>query len=114
MDIKYLEIVTPDADAVCATLAAVNQVTFSEPVPVLGNARTADLSDGGRVGVRAPMHDQEEPTTRTYWLVDDIDAALATAVENGAEVAVPVMEIPGQGTFAIYFQGGTQHGLWKR
>jgi len=23
-------------------------------------------------------------------------------------------QIPGHGTFAIYIQGGIQHGLWKR
>ena len=46
--------------------------------------------------------------------VDDIAAALAAAVECGGEVAHPPMEIPGHGTFAIYFQGGAQHGLWQR
>lgn len=34
--------------------------------------------------------------------------------EGGAELAHPPLEIPGHGTFAIYFQGGVQHGLWQR
>jgi predicted enzyme related to lactoylglutathione lyase len=74
----------------------------------------AELAGGGRVGVRAPMHESEKPVVRPYWLVDDIEAALATAVASGAEVAHPPLEIPGQGTFAIYFLGGTQQGLWQK
>ncbi|GAB4141610.1 MAG: hypothetical protein Fur0037_08520 [Planctomycetota bacterium] len=82
-------------------------------MPQLGNARTADLPGGGRIGVRAPMHEQEQPVVRPYWLVDDIETALAAAVEAGAEVAHPPMEIEGQGTFAIYILGGNQIGLWR-
>ncbi|MCG6990067.1 MAG: hydroxylase, partial [Gemmatimonadetes bacterium] len=37
----------------------------------------------------------------------------AAAVEAGAEVAHPPLEIPGHGTFAIYIQGGVHHGLWQ-
>ena len=50
---------------------------------------------------------------RPYWLVDDIASAVAAAVRAGAEVAHPPLEIPGHGTFAIYFQGGVEHGLWQ-
>jgi hypothetical protein len=39
---------------------------------------------------------------RPYWLVDDIEAAVAAAVQAGGDVAHPPMEIPGHGTFAIY------------
>ena len=111
--VQYLEVVTPDVDGVCAVYAAANRLEFGEPVPELGNARTAPLPDGGYVGVRAPMHPSESPVVRPYWLVTDVDAALAAAVAAGAEVAHPPLLIPGHGTFAIYFQGGTQHGLWR-
>ena len=37
-----------------------------------------------------------------------------TAALPDGEVAHPPMEIPGQGTFAIYIQGGIHHGLWQR
>jgi len=50
---------------------------------------------------------------RPYWLVDDIEAAVTAAVEHGAVVAHPPLEIPGHGTFAIYIQGGIHHGLWQ-
>ena len=113
MRIYYLEIVTPDVDAVCAAYAAVHGVNFGPPVAGLGNARTAALPGGGLVGVRAPMHETEEPVVRPYWLVDDIEAAVAAAVEHGAVVAHPPLEIPGHGTFAIYIQGGIHHGLWQ-
>jgi len=111
--LHYLEIVTKDVDAVCAAYAAANGVRFGAPEAALGNARTAALSGGGQVGVRAPMHESEEPVVRPYWLVEDIEAAVAAAVEAGGEVAHPPLEIPGRGTFAIYIQGGVHHGLWQ-
>jgi len=113
MHIHYLEIVTDQVDAVCAAYAASNGVTFGEPDASLGNARTAGLSGGTLVGVRAPMHEAEEAVVRPYWLVGDIEAAVAAAVAAGGEVAHPPMEIPGHGTFAIYIQGGIHHGLWQ-
>lgn len=113
MRIHYLEIVTKDVDAVCAAYAAAHGARFSGADPGLGNARTAALPSGGLVGVRAPLHESEAPVVRPYWLVDDIEAALAAAVDEGGEIAHPPMEIPGHGTFAIYIHGGIHHGLWK-
>jgi len=113
MQVHYLEIVTPEVDATCAALATLHGVTFGEPEAGLGNSRTAALANGGRIGVRAPMHETEEPVVRPYFLVDDIEAAAAAAVEAGAEIAHPVLELPGYGTFAIYIQGGIQYGLWQ-
>lgn len=113
MQIDYLEIVTPDVDAVCATYARLFAVEFSKPVAVLGNARTADLPDGGMLGVRAPMRETEQPIVRPYMRVDDIAAAVQAAEAAGAEIAHPPMEIPGYGTFAIYLLGGIQHALWR-
>lgn len=113
MQIHYLEVVTREVDAVCAAYAAANGVRFGEPDARLGNARTTTLPGGGLVGVRAPMHEAEHPVVRPYWLVADIEAAVAAAVEAGGEVAHPPMKIPGHGTFAIYFHGGVQHGLWQ-
>lgn len=114
MQIHYLEIVTRDVDAVCDVYAAANGLQFGEPDAGLGNARTAPLPGGGLVGVRAPLRESEEPVVRPYWLVDDIESALAAAVDAGGELAHPPMEIPGHGTFAIYIEGGVQHGLWQR
>lgn len=113
MQIQYLEIVTKEVDAVCAAYAATNGVQFGEPNPGLGNARIAALAGGGLVGVRAPLRETEEPVVRPYWLVKDIEAAVAAAVQAGGELAHPPMEIPGQGRFAIYLQGGNDHGLWQ-
>ena len=114
MRIHYLEIVTNDVDAVCAAYATANGLQFGKPDAGLGNARTAALAGGGLLGVRAQLNETEEPVVRPYWLVDDIDAALAAAVGAGGEVAHPPMEIPGHGTFAIHIQGGVHHGLWQR
>jgi predicted enzyme related to lactoylglutathione lyase len=113
MQIHYLEIVTPDVDAACAAYEALYGVRFSAPVPELGNARTAPMAGGGKIGFRAPMHESEEPVVRPYGLVDDIETAVAAAVAAGGEIAHPPMELPGQGTFAIYILGGVHHGLWQ-
>ena len=113
MQVHYLEIVTNDVDAVCATYARLHGVTFGDGDPGLGGARTAPLPDGGMLGVRAPMHETEQPVVRPYLLVDDIQAAAKSAVDGGGEIAHPPMEIPGHGKFAIFVQGGVHHGLWQ-
>ena len=113
MQVQYLEIVTPDVDAVCATYAKVHGVQFSEPEPGLGGARTADLAGGGRIGIRAPMHEAEDPVVRPYVLVDDIEAATKAAEQAGAEIAHPPMELPGHGKFSIFIQGAIHHALWQ-
>ena len=113
MKIRYLEIVTKDVDGVCAAHAASHDAQFSAPVPALGGARTSPLEGGGLVGVRAPLRETEAPVVRPYWLVVDIEAALAAVEKAGGVVALPPMDIPGHGTIAIYLQGGNDHGLWQ-
>ena len=113
MQIQFLEIVTSDVDATCNVLAKVHGVTFSAPEAMLGNARTAALESGGRISVRAPMAEHEQPVVRPYVLVDDIQAAVNAAQAAGAEIAMSATELPGIGTFAIYILGGIQHGLWQ-
>lgn len=113
MQIQYLEVVTGDVDAVCTAYTTALNVTFGDPQPELGNACTASLPGGGLVGVRAPLRDTEDPVVRPYWLVDDINAAVAAVEKAGGEIALPPTEIPGRGTFAIYLQGGNDHGLWQ-
>lgn len=113
VQVHYLEIVTPDVEATCRALEELHGVRFSEPVAELGNACTAALGGGGLIGVRAPMHAAEEPVVRPYLLVDDIELAAETAEAAGGEIAHPPLEIPGRGKFAIYFQGGIEHGLWQ-
>lgn len=113
MIIQYLEIVTPEVSATCEALGKAHGVSFGEAVPELGNARTAALVGGGRIGVRGPLRPDEKPVVRPYVLVADIEAAVRAAEAAGAQVALPPMTVPGQGTFAIYILGGIEHGLWK-
>ena len=113
MLVQYLEVVTPDVDATCSALEQLHGVNFGAPDAALGNARTAMLKEGGRIGVRPPMHEGEHPVVRPYVLVDDIEAAISAAAAAGAEIALPPMEIPGHGRCAIYILGGIQHGLWQ-
>ena len=109
----YLEIVTPDVDALCNQYSAIHGTTFSEPDANLGGARTAKLNGGGLVGIRGPLRETETPVIRPYVLVDDIKASVAAAADAGAEIAIPSMEIPGHGTIAIVIQGGIECGLWQ-
>ena len=113
MKIYYLEIVTTDVEAACALYSNMYGVTFGEADPNLGGARTANLDNGGKLGVRAPMRDTEQPIVRPYVLVDDIKASVAAAAEAEAEIAMEPMEIPGYGQFAIVIQGGINLGLWQ-
>jgi hypothetical protein len=113
LKVHHLEIVTPSVNETCDALGKAHSVTFGEPIAELGNARTAQRKDGGRIGVRAPMRETEEPVVRPYVLVDDIDTAVKAAETAGAQVAMPPTKIRGHGTFTIYVLGGIDHGLWQ-
>jgi predicted enzyme related to lactoylglutathione lyase len=111
--IYYLEIVTANAQSVSEFYASAYGWRFEPQAPELGNALVAILPDGSMCGIRAPMHEQEEPIVRTYLRVANIDAALKRASQLGATVALEPMEIPGRGKVAIYFIGGIEQGLWQ-
>jgi len=113
LDIYYLEIVTPDVDRHIAMYARAQGLSFGPPVPELGNARIAGSPSGGRIGIRAPMHAGEAPATRPYYRTESLPETVAALEALGAEIAVPPMEIPGQGAIAVYFLDGLQHGLWQ-
>ena len=113
MKVHYLEIVTPNVNEVCAAYEAAHQVQFDSAEELLGGARTCQLSDDSIVGVREPLRDTEAPVVRPYWLVEDIEKAVKLVKEQGGEIAVPPLEIPGKGTFAIYLLGGIDHGFWQ-
>jgi predicted enzyme related to lactoylglutathione lyase len=113
MQIQYLEMVTPDADALCSQYSKVHGVTFSDPDPNLGGARTAKMAGGGMLGIRKPLRDTETPVVRPYLLVDDIAASVSVAADAGAAIALPPMQLPGHGTCAIVIQGGIECGLWQ-
>lgn len=113
MKLHYLEIVASDVAAVCAAYEAAHGLAFGPPDLVLGGARTATCPDGTIVGVRGRLRETEEPIVRPYWLVEDIHAAVASVAAQGAEIAHEPFELPGKGTFAIYIQGGVNHGLWQ-
>lgn len=111
--VHYLEIVTPQVDAVCALYSQVHGLAFGEPVADLGGARTAELACGGRLGIRPPLRPSEPPVVRPYLRVDDIQASVAAAVKAGAKVAVPPMRLGSHGQCAIVLQGGIEAGFWQ-
>lgn len=107
--VHYLEIVTSNVEQVCASYSQTLDLSFSDAIAELGGARTAMFSNGGMLGIRAPMHDAETPITRPYYLVSDIEKAVIEAEKAGAEIAVPPMEIPGRGKCAYYVW---VHSMW--
>src|SRR5690606_7168235 len=113
MGVYYLEIVASNVDSVVAAYTAAFDVPFSDPVAELGGARTAPLSGGGLVGVRAPLRETENPIVRPYWIVPDIHAAQDVVAQAGGVVAHPPLALASRGTFLIYHQGGNDHGLWQ-
>jgi len=113
MQIHYLEIVTSNVDEMCDLYSRLHDVAFGIPDGHLGGARTARLANGGTLGIRAPMHEAERPLVRPYILVNDIEAAVKSAADAGAIVALPPMKIVGHGICAILIQGGIDSGLWQ-
>lgn len=113
MKVHYLEIVTLDVESVCKAYALAQSINYSEPDEMLGGARTSTLADGSIIGIRAPLRETETPVVRPYWLVSDIDDAVSTVKAQGAEIAVPPLDIHGKGKFAIYILGSIEHGFWQ-
>lgn len=111
--IHYLEIVTKDVAVVRSVYEAAYGWRFTATGPELGHAFVAEMPNGARCGIRAPMHDQEKPITRTYLRVADLDRAVKTAEGLGALVALPPVEIAGHGRIAITILGGVEQGLWQ-
>ena len=114
MKVHYVEIVCRDVAAQCEALAQIHGVTFGPPVADLGQARVAEAPDGSLIGVRAPLAAHEEPIIRTYLEVADIAQAVRDAEAAGALIAYPPTRQGDTGTWAIYFLGDVQIGLWQR
>ena len=113
MKIGYLEIVTPDVDGTCKMYSVAYGIEFSGPVAALGNARTTQLPGGGKLGIRAPMRESEAPVVRPYFEVDNIESTVESIRGAGGEIAVPPMQLPGEGFCAIALRGGIDHGIWQ-
>ena len=112
--IHYVEMVCRDVAAQCAALERIHGLTFGPAVADLGLARVARARDGSLIGVRAPMAAHEQPVVRTYLEVDDIAHAVGEAEAAGGVVAYPPTRQGDTGTWAIYFLGDVQIGLWQR
>lgn len=114
MGIHYMEIVSRDVAAQCATMEQVHGLSFGSPVADLGQARVAEASDGSLIGVRAPMAAHEQPIIRTYLEVEDIAGAVEKAAAAGAVIAYPPTQQGDTGTWAIYILDDVQVGLWQQ
>lgn len=115
MNIHYVEIVCRDVASQCAALERIHGVSFGPPQADLGQARVAvGAPDGTLIGVREPLAEHEEPITRTYVEVEDIAKSVQKAEAAGAMIAYPPTRQGDTGTWAVYFLGDVQFGLWQR
>lgn len=114
MGIHYVEIVCRDVAAQCAALERLHGLSFGPEDAEFGTARVAEAPDGSLIGVRAPLAEHEQPIVRTYLEVEDIARAVKDAEAAGAMTAYGPMEQGDTGTWAIYFLGDAQIGLWQR
>ncbi len=112
--IHYVEIVCRDVAAQCAALERVHGLSFGPAVADLGRARVAEAPGGTLIGVRAPLAEHELPIVRTYLEVEDIANAVKDAEAAGGVIAYPPTRQGDTGTWAIYFLGDVQLGLWQR
>lgn len=111
--VHYIEIVTPDVEAVCSLYEQAYGWHFQPMKPELGNAFVTKLPEGALCGIRAPMHTEEKPCVRTYVRVTDIEITVQRVSQLGAKILLERMEIPGHGIIAIYLHGGIEHGIWQ-
>lgn len=114
MRMHYLEIVCRDVAAQCSALERVHGLSFGAPVTDLGGARVANAAGGSLIGVRAPLAEHEQPIIRTYMEVADIAKAVKDAEAAGGVVVYPPTKQGETGTWAIYFLGDVQFGLWQK
>lgn len=112
-DVCYVEHVTSDVAATRALLEAAHGWRFAQPDPALGGSLVAALPSGARCGIRAPMHEEEAPITRSYVRVRDAREAAAIVQKHGGELGLAPTQLGAHGTIAIYFAGGVEHGLWQ-
>jgi len=113
MSVRYLEIVSKDANSLIDLYSDLHDLTFGSPNPDLGEARVASQADGTLVGIREPLAAHEQPIVRGYLAVRDFRSAVKLAERRGAVVAYPPTQQGQSGTFAIVIHGGVQHGLWQ-
>lgn len=114
MRVHYVEVVCKSVNEQCEALTKVHGLSFGSPNADLGQARVAETSNGSMIGVRAPLAEHEQPTTRTYFAVEDISKAVKAAEAEGAIIAYPPTKQGDSGTWAIYILDGIQYGLWQR
>jgi len=113
MRVHYVEIVCNDVAAQCAALEQLHGLSFGPADADYGTARVAEAPDGRRIGVRAPLAEHEQPVVRTYLEVEDIARAVKAAEDAGAMIAYGPVQQGDSGTWAIYFLGDVQLGLWQ-
>lgn len=112
-EVCYVEIIATDVEATVRFCEDVFGWMFHAPDADLGGSRVATLPNGTRVSVRASMHEQEAPITRSYVRVANVADTVARAKRHGAEILLDAMTLGRHGTIAIWRIGGIEQGVWQ-
>ena len=111
---SWVDLSSPDVDASVTFYEALLDWEAAEPAgPEFGGYRMFTLRGKNVAGI-GPAQDGQPPSWSTYVSVQDIDATLATARENGAKVLLEPLEIPGAGRMAAFSDAvGAPLSLWE-
>jgi len=111
---SWTDLSSPDPEASARFYADLLGWTAGEPAgPELGGYRMFTLK-GKNVAGLGPVQEGRPPTWATYVCVDDADATLSLAQENGARVLLPTQAIPGAGRMAAFSDAvGSTLSLWE-
>lgn len=112
--VQHFEIATAAPGPTRAFLERVFGWTFeSHDAPGGGSYDTFQMPDGTGGGVSTPLEGRS-PGIVPYVNVDDLEDALALCKNAGAEIVVPIQDVPHQGRFFWFsVAGGPALGCWE-
>lgn len=111
---SWTDLSSPDVDASARFYGELFGWTAEEAAgPEYGGYRMFTLR-GKNVAGLGPAQEGRPPSWSAYISVEDVDATLARASENGARVLLDTMEIPGAGRMAAFSDAvGAPLSLWE-
>ena len=106
LTIDYVELTTPDLEASQAFFTSAFGWSYVEYGPDYRDIQGAGLSGGiERGAVRPPL---------VILKADDLEAALETVRQAGAQITREIFEFPGGRRFQFTEPGGTEMAVWSK
>ncbi len=105
LPIDYIEFSSPDLEATQKFFAAAFGWSFEEYGPDYRDIQDAGTGGGiERAALRAPL---------VVLKTDDLDAALQSVTDAGAEITKEIFDFPGGKRFQFREPGGTEMAVWS-